>query len=978
MSDDKNICKKCKTENPIDGRFCKKCGSSLMDETSEIDFGLYPQKIFVDRYKIISELGKGAMGVVYKSWDQKLERNIALKVIKFDQDVPTRISEIRKRMIVEAKAAAKLKHPNIVTIYDVGDEDLNTFIAMEYIEGNTLSDIIINDNLPDIDKILDIIIQICNAIIHAHERNIIHRDIKPSNIIFEENNVVKITDFGIAKILEETDKKISEKCAIVGTPSYMAPERFQGNQNDLRSDIFSIGIIIYELLTGEKPFKGSSVTEVMLNILNGEYEPIKKFKPTLPDFFENIISKSLAKDPENRYQFVNDLKIDLEKLKPKTTQKNGDEQFQLSIRNIRQSRNPYFTGRENELDRLWKVLRSGETNSNRVALHGLGGIGKTEIVLEYVYRYTKEYSIVWWIRADEPSLLASDYIGLADELKLPESFSKNKEVIINAVKLLLERKENWLIIFDDARSRKEISPYIPYSGKGHIIITSRNPNWKGLTKTISVEEFKRAESLEFLRKWTGETDEKIMAKLAEELGDLPLALEQAGAYIETTNITVDDYILLLGKHQRELLKKGTLSRDESWTVVQTWELSFQQVNRISQSGVFLMYLCSFFAPENIPRKIFSDGVKHLTEPLKSSVSDLLRFNDAIASLRNYSLVEITSDELSYNRLVQAVIRERLDKDEKDKWIETALNIINNAFKFEPEDITSWKLCSKLLPHALSVYDHCKQNNIMNEILGKLLSQIGLYLTGQGLCNDAKSILKQALSIFETIYGKMDNNLTPVLNYLGNTLRLLRELKEAKECHIKALEIDETTYGANHIEIGRDLINLGNIYMAQKDFKNAQDNYERALTIFEKEFGNNNYKIAVCLNNLGRALQKQGLLTKAEELYEKALKIDKELFGDNHPKIAVRLINLGSLYQEQGDLIKAKEYIQQAIEINEKTYGKNHMTVASGFHQLGLILKALGENSKSKESLSRSYEISLNFLGENHPFTKEIQKNLNLV
>ncbi|MBU1627276.1 protein kinase, partial [bacterium] len=197
-SENKQICEKCNTENPVDNRFCKQCGSSLVDETSVIDFELTSKKIIGNRYEIISELGKGAMGVVYKVWDQKLDRFIALKAIKFEEKVPTRIAEIRKRMITEAKAVAKLKHPNIVTIHDVIEEGLNTYIAMEFIDGIPLSDIINIENKADFDKVINIMVQICSAISHAHESNIIHRDLKPANIMLEKNKEVKITDFGIA------------------------------------------------------------------------------------------------------------------------------------------------------------------------------------------------------------------------------------------------------------------------------------------------------------------------------------------------------------------------------------------------------------------------------------------------------------------------------------------------------------------------------------------------------------------------------------------------------------------------------------------------------------------------------------------------------------------------------------------------------------------------------------------------------------
>jgi eukaryotic-like serine/threonine-protein kinase len=242
-----SICKKCKAENPPDSNICTHCDVSLDDSTDFIEFEVKPKQVIADRYEIVQEVGRGAMGVVYKALDKKLERYVALKTLKIDQGSPVKIADFRKRMIFEAKAAAKLRHPNVVVIHDVSEMDkLTIHIAMELIDGLPLSDFIVSGGLTDLDLIIDIIVQICDGINHAHENKIVHRDLKPGNIMLVNKREVKITDFGIAKMTEEVSNRNAEKGFVIGTLPYMSPERFDYINDDPRSDLYAVGIIMYD------------------------------------------------------------------------------------------------------------------------------------------------------------------------------------------------------------------------------------------------------------------------------------------------------------------------------------------------------------------------------------------------------------------------------------------------------------------------------------------------------------------------------------------------------------------------------------------------------------------------------------------------------------------------------------------------------------------------------------------------------------
>jgi CHASE2 domain-containing sensor protein/predicted Ser/Thr protein kinase len=252
------------------------------------------------RYKIVEVLGKGGMGMVYKGLDPMLDRPVALKTIRLDFALSsTETAELRERLIQEAKAAGKLSHPNIVTIYDVGEQEGINYIAMEYLSGYTLEDFIKKKRELNYKIVAKIIMQTCEALSYAHQHGIVHRDIKPANIMLLEDFHVKVMDFGIAR-LETTS--LTKSNVALGTPHYISPEQLEGKPADKRSDLFSLGVVLYELLTRQKPFQGESISSLMYRILNYDPPPPSSINGKTPPVIDRIVSKAIAKKPEERYQ----------------------------------------------------------------------------------------------------------------------------------------------------------------------------------------------------------------------------------------------------------------------------------------------------------------------------------------------------------------------------------------------------------------------------------------------------------------------------------------------------------------------------------------------------------------------------------------------------------------------------------------------------------------------------------------------------
>ncbi len=262
----------------------------------------------VGHYRIVEKIGAGGMGEVYLTEDTKLKRKVALKFLPYHlcQD-----RECRKRFTREAQAAAKLNHPNIVTIYEVGEHQGRPFIAMEQIEGQSLRDIIKSEELQP-DRVIDLSIQICEGLSKAHQAGITHRDIKPSNIVIDLDGRPKLLDFGLA-VIQGSDK-LTKTGSTLGTIGYMSPEQIQVREIDQRSDLFSFGVVLYEMITGRLPFKGDTEAATMNSVLNDTPEPLSRYKSSVPDELQRIVSKLLEKDPQLRYQSAAGVIADFKKL----------------------------------------------------------------------------------------------------------------------------------------------------------------------------------------------------------------------------------------------------------------------------------------------------------------------------------------------------------------------------------------------------------------------------------------------------------------------------------------------------------------------------------------------------------------------------------------------------------------------------------------------------------------------------------------
>ena len=252
------------------------------------------------RYQIERELGRGAVGIVYLGTDPKISRRVAIKTMNYSQYEAHMLADLKERFYREAEAAGRLNHPNIVTVYDIGEEDDLAYIAMDYVEGEPLNRYCSPANLLPVESVYHIVAEVADALDYAHQQQIVHRDIKPGNIIYNtETDKLKVTDFGIARLVDDSNTKTGD---ILGSPIYLSPELLRGHKATGATDIYSLGVSFYQLLTGQPPFSGDSIANVTYQIVNAKFKSVRSIRPELPSSAVRIINKAMHKEPAKRYE----------------------------------------------------------------------------------------------------------------------------------------------------------------------------------------------------------------------------------------------------------------------------------------------------------------------------------------------------------------------------------------------------------------------------------------------------------------------------------------------------------------------------------------------------------------------------------------------------------------------------------------------------------------------------------------------------
>jgi tetratricopeptide (TPR) repeat protein len=602
-------------------------------------------------------------------------------------------------------------------------------------------------------------------------------------------------------------------------------------------------------------------------------------------------------------------------------------------------RNWAFTGRQDLLEELAAGVGGGTATAITQAIAGLGGVGKTSLVVEYTYRQQAAFDVVWWVRAEEPATLVGDFTALAGALNLPEQAQTDPAVVVAAVHRWLAGHGRWLLVFDNVTRPEDVTPLLPQGGDGQVLVTSCWAAWGEWATPVRLEVLSRKEAVAFVRKRTGTNDDQAAAALAEALGDLPLALAEAAAYIEQTQVSLEEYLQLVQDRAVELfgLRQPTGAQRRVATV---WSLSLERVQQEAPAAESLLDLCAFLAPEDIPRNLPGEHPQVLPEELRELAGDVLPYNEVLGMLGRFSLATVTPTALGLHRLVQAVIRARLD-DQEGRWAQVAVELIDAAFPVDSWELATWPMCQRLLPHLLAATEHAERLHIAGEQTGRLLHRASIYLRARGQSGQARPVAERALTFTQQALGPDHPTVGDRHDQLGRALREAGDYPAARQQLERALAIHEIVYGPDDSRVGTRHHELGVVLRQLGDLAGARTEYERALEIGQATVGPDHPDMATRHNNLGIVLRQLGDLAGARSHHERALEITEATLGPDHPNMATRHGNLGTVLRRQGDLADARAQLERALEIGQATLGPNHPNMATIRRNLDDVVQQLG-------------------------------------
>lgn len=665
------------------------------------------------------------------------------------------------------------------------------------------------------------------------------------------------------------------------------------------------------------------------------------------------------------------------------------------------ARNENFTNRLEILEGLHRVLlaEAGAGTSQVCVLHGLGGVGKTQTVIEFAHRYGCHYDLIWWIRAEQAVGIADHLTWLARELGVGD-FPEHSRMI-TALWQELRHRDRWLLIYDNARSPRALVPYWPPVGTGDVLVTSRHHAWGGYGTTVPVQPFAPVDAVTFLRKRANVADDRAAGDVAEALGCLPLALEQAAAYVEETQTSLESYRQLLAADHPGLLTAG----HPQWyagTVATTWAVSIAAACQEQPHARSALGILAFLAPDDIPRDLLLRHADVLDGPLREVVADPVTFDLLLASLIGFSLITADPHRISVHRLVQLMIRNELSQDERTAFRTGAIRLLIAAFPENSGDKAVWPVCSRLLPHVSGLVDSpaCAE-------LGGLLHRAGRYLHRRGDYPEAQRLLERALvirtSAQEDAAGALPEAET--LAALSRVYYHTADLANARKCTERALKLYRTTPDEGNQAVIENTVHLSRVLRELGDFDRAE-RVARELT----QVAPPGLTLAAARQVHGDALWRLGRLEQARDAYRDALAMRQgtsassldlaschkhlgivsaeldDLATAEHELRGARALLVKDSDEDDADVIdvdnhlagvlcrtgrpaEARALLEHVIQVREKLVGP-HPDLAGSLQRYGAALAALGDYDAAIDTLQRAQTMFADRSGAGHPYVAE--------
>ncbi|HET8659607.1 MAG TPA: FxSxx-COOH system tetratricopeptide repeat protein [Micromonosporaceae bacterium] len=683
-------------------------------------------------------------------------------------------------------------------------------------------------------------------------------------------------------------------------------------------------------------------------------------------------------------------------------------------------RNPNFTGREVLLrdlhDRL-AVEREAAVLPH--AIHGMGGVGKSQLAIEYVHRHRGDYDLVWWIPAEQPGQILSALTALAHRLALDVRDEANTAV--PAVRETLSTGstpyQNWLLVFDNAEALSEVRPYFPTGGAGRILVTSRNPEWAEVARSLEVDVFTRTESKTFLTKRTPELTEEEADRLAEALGDLPLAVEQAAAWRVATGMSVDEYLRLLEEKRIELLELGT-SPNYELSVAAAWNVSLDELEQVNAGALQLLQICSFFAPEPISRDLFAGSSVPITDPLDETLDDPIRLARAIRDIQRYALAKFDhrNGTLQIHRLVQAVLVGRMDEERQEVTRRGAHILLANGDPKNPAFPGYWARYRALRPHVTVSKAVMSPDKRVHRLVFNMLKFLYYWGDHEGcaefarevheqrqadLGNDhehtldvakwrawilwvlgsfkeAAQINKDSLNLYRARFGESDEGTLDAMTRVAADLRtagdfagaLALDRETVERCRRELGEDDPATLRAAH-HLGVSLRQVGAFAEA---WEMDSDTYRRRSAVL----GENSSDALATLNDSTMDLREGGDYREARALQEDVYERFVKVFGPENPATTRAGRNLAVARRKAGDHDGARKLAEEALGRFRVRYGDDYPDTMATALNLAIDLRQTGDLEGARELGVQTLQRYVKVFGEGHPHTLTARANLAIV
>lgn len=638
-------------------------------------------------------------------------------------------------------------------------------------------------------------------------------------------------------------------------------------------------------------------------------------------------------------------------------------------------RNVNFTGRSELLERLHEGLSAEVTAVVPHALHGLGGVGKTQLAVEYAHRYRSEYDVVWWIPADQPLLVKSTLAGLAPHLGLQAATRSGAEDAADAVLDALRRGEpfdRWLLVFDNADQPEEITELIP-QGPGQVIITSRNHRWQGIVDTLPVDVFTREESVAFLSRRaslsTADAD-----RLAEHLGDLPLALEQAGALHVETGISIDEYLRELKDRTSRLLSDGKPS-EYPMPMTAAWALSVSQLRSKLPEAVDVLRCCAFFGPEPIPRDVFRLAGHQASDPrLNSIFSDTILLTRAIRELGRFALatVDAQARTIQVHRLVQALLRDELEEEQRGRYKHEVHLLLAGATPRKPDERANWPRYDELMAHVLpaDVAD-CSDAGVRAMVLNVLY-----YLYRSGNYESARTFAERFVERWSEASGPDHPDVLIAQRHLGGIIRELGEYRAAYDLDNATREKMTEVLGPEHPETLVLSSGFAADLRAVGDWQAARELDERLRLLHVGVFGEQSVATLQIMNNLAIDYSLNSEYAKARQLYEQVHRTQsatEEKVGE--PDVLNAWNGLARAVRLHGNAMEAVALGEEAYAYGVNEVDAEHLWTLRTARDLSIAKRRAGDLEGSLELAKDVHTRLQRMMGDDHPDTVAAASNL---